>query len=275
VTCNRVNKPLGEQISLLDNRAFLDEVFEKYHHAEFISPDPLEFLHHYDDPLDREIVGLISSSLAYGRVCQILKSVRGVLYKMGQSPRAFLEETPEADIRDIYYGFKHRFTTDVELIDLLMGIRHVIRIHGSLHRCFITGLSAGDETTLPALCSFVREIYPHAENGSNSLIPDPGKKSACKRLHLFLRWMVRSDEIDPGGWDSVSPAQLIVPLDVHMFRISTMLGLTSRPQADERTAREITAGFRGINRKDPVMYDFSLTRLGILRDKDFSPAIRG
>ncbi|MRR38115.1 DUF2400 family protein, partial [bacterium] len=122
-----------------------------------------------------------------------------------------------------------------------------------------------------ALHAFTRAILPHAACGStSSLIPDPGRKSACKRLHLYLRWMVRSDEIDPGVWTGISPDSLVVPLDTHMFRISGALGLTSRSQADEKAAREITAGFRKICPGDPVRYDFSLTRLGILGLNDFT-----
>jgi uncharacterized protein (TIGR02757 family) len=129
-------------------------------------------------------------------------------------------------------------------------------------------LSSKDETTLPALSSFAREINVRACEQYNSLIPQPAKKSACKRLHLFLRWMVRSDEVDPGVWTGVSPAVLIIPLDTHMHRICGLLGMTARTQADMRTAHEITEGFRRVSPEDPVRYDFALTRLGILREEE-------
>jgi uncharacterized protein (TIGR02757 family) len=249
-----------------NRRMLLQEVFKRYHRSEFISPDPLEFLYRYENPLDQEIVGLLASSLAYGRVAQIVRSVDGVLEKLGKSPRAFLEGAGEAVLRDTFYGFKHRFTTDSELVDLLMGAQGAIRRYGSLQACFLAGLSQGDETTISALSAFTREINIRADEQYNSLIPQPTKKSACKRLHLYLRWMVRSDEIDPGAWTGVSPAKLIVPLDTHMHRICRLLGMTSRVQADARTAREITEGFRRISPEDPVRYDFSLTRLGIRRE---------
>jgi uncharacterized protein (TIGR02757 family) len=243
--------------------AFLQEVFRRYHHARFISPDPLELLYHYRDGFDREIVGLIASSLAYGRVGQIIKSSQAVLGRMGPSPRAFLEDTGERDLREIFRGFKHRFTTADELTDLLVGARAVIRRHGSLGACFLAGHSRQDDTTLPALAAFVRELDPQVRERASSLLPDPAKGSACKRLHLFLRWMVRSDEIDPGGWAGVPAAKLVVPLDTHMYRICSSLGMTSRAQADEKTAREITEGFRSVAPRDPVRYDFSLTRMGM------------
>ncbi|HQI00109.1 MAG TPA: TIGR02757 family protein [Deltaproteobacteria bacterium] len=258
---------------LRKRRMILQEIFRRYHRPEFISPDPLEFLLRYDDPLDREIVGLIASSLAYGRVSQIIKSVDGVLKKIGGFPRAFLEGAGETMLKEIFSGFKHRFTTDSELVDLLLGAQRAVRRYGSLEACFLAGLSRGDETTVPALSAFAREIRIRPGDGYSSLIPQPTKKSACKRLHLFLRWMVRSDEIDPGVWTGVSPAKLIVPLDTHMHRICRSLDMTSRAQADMRTAREITEGFRRISPEDPVRYDFSLTRLGIRGEEDALPGI--
>lgn len=249
-------------------KMILQEIFGRYHKAEFISPDPLEFLYRYEDPLDREIVGLLASSLAYGRVSQIVRSVDRLLMRLGKSPRVFLEDADEVLLKDTFCGFKHRFTTDSELVDLLLGIQGAMRRYGSLQACFLAGLSRGDETTIPALSAFTREISIHSGEKFNSLIPQPTKKSACKRLHLFLRWMIRSDEIDPGIWRDISPAKLIVPLDTHMHRICRTLGMTARAQADVKTAWEITEGFRRISPEDPVRYDFSLTRLGILGEED-------
>ncbi len=263
-----------ERIPSPGMRVFIQEIYERYHRAEFISPDPLEVLYFYEDPLDREVVGLIASSLAYGRVPQILKSVGNVLKAMGPSPRGFLEDASEASLREAFRGFKHRFTTDAELVDLLLGIQGAVRKYGSLQACFLAGFNLNDETVLPALSGFVREIGKRSGREYTSLVSIPEKKSACKRLNLFLRWMVRSDEIDPGCWTGVSPAKLIIPLDTHMFRICTGLGMTSRSQADMRTAQEITAWFRKINGKDPVRYDFSLTRLGIRKVGGLSSVLK-
>jgi len=261
-------KGIVRKMPVHDKRTVLQEIFRMYHRPEFISPDPLEFIYRYDDPFDREIVGLIASSLAYGRVSQIIRSTGRVLEKIGRSPRAFLEDTDEVKLKGAFSGFKHRFTTDSELVDLLLGIQGAVRGYGSLEACFLAGLSRGDETTIPALSAFTREIRIRTGDQYNSLIPQPTKKSACKRLHLFLRWMVRSDEIDPGVWTSVPPAKLVVPLDTHLHRICRSLDMTSRAQADVRTAREITEGFRRVSPEDPVRYDFSLTRRGIRREED-------
>lgn len=258
---SRVNRGIAAR----DRRRILHAVYERFHRAEFISPDPLEVLYRYRDRLDREIAGIIASSLAYGRVAQILASVDTVLGRMGPSPRAFLEDTGSDDLREIFTGFKHRFTTDAELVAVLTGVRDTLRRHGSLQACFMRGIRAGDETTIPALAAFSRSLYPACGDESCSLIPDPARKSACKRLHLFLRWMVRCDEIDPGGWEYVDPAKLVIPLDTHMHRICRQLGMTERSQGDEKTALEITGVFREIMPEDPVRYDFSLTRLGMMK----------
>jgi len=252
------------------NKDFFDRLYSTYNRQEFIHPDPLEFLHEYGCRLDREIAGIIASSLAYGRVAQILCSVGRVLSRMGSSPRKFLESADRETLNVSFSGFKHRFTTGDELIEFLLAVRAVIIRHGSLHQCFLHHHSPDDPDTTSALQSFVREIRFHMNHENNSLLPCPEKKSACKRLHLFLRWMVRKDEVDPGGWTGIAPAMLVIPLDTHMHRIGLMTGMTGRNQTDLKTALEITHAFQEMDPHDPVRYDFSLTRLGIRPDMDMS-----
>ncbi len=153
---------------------------------------------------------------------------------------------------------------------MLIGVRRVVRRHGSLHRCFVAGLKDVHQTVIPALRRFVDELA-FGENGREkcgSLVPLPARGSACKRLNLFLRWMVREDEVDPGGWDDVPTSKLIVPLDTHIHRTGLALGLTDRKCADMRCALEITKAFRRFAPYDPVRYDFAFTRLGIRKDAD-------
>ncbi|MGD0822147.1 MAG: TIGR02757 family protein [Desulfomonilia bacterium] len=245
---------------------FLEELYTTYNRPEFIHPDPLEFLEGYPDIADREIVGIIASSLAYGRVAQILKSISCILEKMGPSPRQFLEDVSRETLKALFPGFKHRFTTGEELVDFLMAIRDVIQTHGSLYQCFMMRYDPDDPDVVTCLESFVHRIKACLSTKENSLLPCPEKGSACKRFHLFLRWMVRNDAVDPGGWDGISASKLIVPLDVHMHRICMKLGLTSRAQADLKTALEVTGRFRAIVPEDPVRYDFALTRTGIRND---------
>jgi len=257
------------------NKKTLEALYKKYNRREFVHPDPLEFLYKYDDSSDREIAGLVASSLAYGKVKQILKSVSFVLNKMKPSPAEFLRLTDEKDLPRTFRNFKHRWSTGKEIAAMLSGVKRVIELYGSLQDCFLEGLNGADKTVLPALIYFVKDLTGAAGGDCASLLPAPERGSACKRLNLFLRWMVRSDDVDPGVWTCVAPSKLIVPLDTHMHCICKEIGFTDRNQADMKTALEVTAAFRKFVPKDPAKYDFALTRLGIRDDTDLSEFLSG
>lgn len=241
----------------------LELLYRRYNRREYVHPDPLQFLYRYPDLPDREIAGLTASALAYGRVAQILKSVESVLNMMGESPGSFLRRTPRSRMERIFSGFKHRFTSHRELVDLLAGMAGAALRHGNLNRCFLAGFRGSHATVHPALSRFVEEIRGGRDSGPCSLLPDPGRGSACKRLNLFLRWMVRRDAVDPGGWEGIPRSKLVIPLDTHMAKIGRSLGLTARRSEDVQTALEITRSFCGYAPEDPVKYDFALTRFGI------------
>ena len=188
---------------------------------------------------------------------------------MVPSPSIFVAESSLETFQNALYNVKHRFATGDHLASLLLGVKQVLNQYGSLHACFMAGMN-NDDTVLPALAHFAAEVTSCADGGVGHLVPSPDKGSACKRLNLFLRWMVRSDDVDPGDWKDVSASKLIIPLDTHMHRISLSLGLTKRKQANMGTAKEITEGFRQISPDDPVKYDFALTRLGMRGDKELS-----
>jgi len=242
----------------------LDRLYLTYHRREYVHPDPLEFLYAYEDLRDREIAGLIASSLAYGRVARILKSVSHILSIMGPSPCLFLEKNNHDAFRHLFAGFRHRFADETHISSLLTGAKHVVEIYGGFYECLLAGMKKTDETITPAMSFFAQKLTE--TGGCGHLIPLPERGSACKRLNLFFRWMIRKDEVDPGGWDAIPPSLLIIPLDVHIHRISLRLGLTARKQANMKTALEITHGFRKLSPEDPVRYDFALSRLGIRDD---------
>jgi len=255
----------------------LEDLRTRYNRREFVHPDPIEFLYRYEDQHDREVAGLVAACLAYGRVAQILKSVEAALARLGPSPARFLERTPPAGLRAAFAGFRHRFTAGDDLARLLCGVRRAIGRHGSLERCFVASapdVGREDGTVLPALAAFVGEVSRLSGCDLGHLLPSPDRGSACKRLNLFLRWMVRSDEVDPGGWLAVPASALVVPLDTHMHRLALAMGFTSRRQADLATALEVTAAFRRFAPEDPVRYDFALTRLGIRSDADMAAFLR-
>lgn len=240
--------------------ADLEALYEALNRRENVHPDPLEFVYRFGEPRDREVAGFVAAALAFGRVASILASVERVLSVMGPSPAGYVAGTPERTIRSDFAGFRHRWTRGEELADLLLGIRGVLERHGSLERCFARGMG-DDETVLPALDRFVGELS--ATRSRSSLLACPEDGSACKRMNLFLRWMVRSDDVDPGCWTSVPPRKLVVPLDTHMHRICLAWGLTGRATPNLATALDVTTSFRRFAPDDPVRYDFAITRLGM------------
>jgi uncharacterized protein (TIGR02757 family) len=246
----------------------LERLYERYDWKRYVDPDPLVFLYDYPDVRDREIVGLIASSLAFGGVKQIMASVEKVLAPMGSSPREFVMDTPSKKMSLIFEGFRHRWASEEDLVRMLEGARGMIEKYDSLETGFASKLGESDADVIPAMTEFASEIVCVGSGAGACLIPDPCRKSACKRLNLFLRWMVRSDRVDPGGWKGIPASKLVVPLDIHMFRFASLLGLTERKQANLPTALEVTAEFAKMSPDDPVKYDFALTRLGIRRDDD-------
>ncbi|RKZ10072.1 TIGR02757 family protein [Candidatus Fermentibacteria bacterium] len=242
-------------------RERLENAYNKYNRREFIHPDPLEFLWRYSSTVDREIAGLIASGLAYGRVAQILKSTEKVLAVLGPAPSAFLKDVSSRDLSSALAGSKHRFTTSIEMAALLKSASRLQEKWGLFGR--MLGVFISEDTYHNALDRFVKNLLEGAGMEKCSMLPRPSLGSACKRLHLFMRWMIRKDEVDPGGWEWISPSVLLVPLDVHMFRAAGALGFTCRKTASRAAALEITENFRMMNPDDPVKYDFAITRMGI------------
>jgi uncharacterized protein (TIGR02757 family) len=208
-------------------KLMLDELYEQYNRAEYINPDPLEFLSAYPNTEDREIVAFVASSLAYGHVSQILRSVSKILNIMGRSPYTFLMKSTKPCLRKTFKGFIHRFATGEHISDLLLRAKMVIQRYGSLNQCFSEALAKEDTNILPAMGFFVQEFLSWG-NDPGHLVVRPEKGSACKRMNLFLRWMLRKDRVDLGGWSNIPPSKLIIPLDTHMHRISLRLALTEK-----------------------------------------------
>jgi uncharacterized protein (TIGR02757 family) len=240
-------------------KPLLECLYAKLNKRKFVNPDPLIFLYDYKELKDREIVGLIASSLAYGRVAQILISVKKILDPMKGDPHSFILSHEKRDFEKIYDGFKHRFTDSDDIVKLLTGIKKALTEYENLENLYCQGI----------------ELFAYFLNNSQKsyLLPSPVDGSACKRLNLYFRWMVRNDEVDPGGWKKSSKKDLIIPLDTHMFKAAKLLGFTKRNAADLKTAIEITKHFAQISPDDPVKYDFALTRLGIRDDMSFQELI--
>ena len=252
-------------------KEYLDRLVVDYD-RRFLATDPLVLVRNYDDPPDREIAGLVASSLAYGSVPGIQRSVREALSPLGGSPASALDSLSRRDLLLRYRSFRHRFTAGRDLSALLWTAREMRRSHGSIGAFFGEGHDSGRVTVREALISFVRRALapfyrrgPGAGEGIRFLLPSPEDGSACKRLNLYLRWMVRRDDgLDLGIWRNVHPRQLLIPVDTHVARIASYIGLTRRRSAGWEMAEEITDSLRLLDPRDPVRYDFALSRLGIL-----------
>jgi uncharacterized protein (TIGR02757 family) len=256
-------------------RDVLERLYRRYNHRQFVPPDPLQFVYRYSKRADQEVAGFLSAVLAYGRVRQVEASLTDLFSRMGESPYAFVRDFGKRQRRRLS-GFKHRFTTGRDISDLLEVLGRVLGQHASLESYFVQGYAETDENLIPALSAFCDSLLEmHAarrkgrvSQGLTYLLARPSLGSACKRLNLFLRWMVRNDEVDPGLWKSIDKAKLIVPVDVHMDRLCRMLRLHDRKTVSLATAMMITESFGKIEPADPVKYDFALSRIGIVDNCD-------
>ena len=254
---------------------YLDRLVATYDHR-FLSTDPLAFVHRYPDPEDQEIAGMVSSALAYGNVPAIRRSVDDALSRLGPRPSRTLDACSEEDLQARCRRFRHRFTTARDLAALLGILRGIRRSHGSVQGFFLEGYARSAPTLREALVSFVERALrrdlkpfyggtPPQREGVRFLLPSPRRGSGCKRLNLYLRWMVRrADGVDLGLWREVEPRQLLMPVDTHVARIASYIGLTRRKSPGWAMTEEITAALRAMDPVDPVRYDFALCRLGIL-----------
>jgi uncharacterized protein (TIGR02757 family) len=230
-----------------------------------ISPDPLELPRRYADPLDQEVAGLLAAAFAYGRAETIVANVGAVLARMRPSPFAYLTTFDRTEAAKRFAGFAHRFHKTRELVDLLERMAGAIATHGSLGALFRASYDDTDADIGPSLARFVATLIgPRRTPALDYLLTSPDNGSACKRMNLYLRWMVRRTSPDLALWTFVDPAKLVMPVDTHIHRIATFLGLNERKSVDWKTARRLTDRLLRFDAADPVRYDFALCRLGIL-----------
>jgi len=256
-----------------DLKAVLDKLYERYNRRELISPDPLQFVYKYSNPADMEIAGFLAASLAYGRVEQIENDLTDLFGRMGKSPFDFTMNFTNKN-RTRFKNFKHRFNTGDDMADLIVLLHYVLEKYGSIESFFLLGYSSADRNIIPALsrfCDSLLDMHRSANPGRESkglafLLAGPNRGGAAKRLNLFLRWMVRTDNVDAGLWRNVDKSKLLVPVDVHMNRLCRILSFHNRSSVSLKTAVEITRHFAEIEPADPVKYDFALSRIGILED---------
>lgn len=255
-------------------QARLQGLYEDYNREDAAS-DPVQIVRRYSDPRDIEVVGFCASALAFGRVASVLHTVETLVRILGPSPavavRRFDPSAPHPELR----AMVHRWTRGRDIVALLWILRQMLERSGTIEEFFLEGHDPLADDITAALDSFSRRALAldiRAAYGARLprrpgvcyFFPRPSAGSGCKRLNLFLRWMVRKDEVDLGIWTRVSPSQLIVPLDTHVIRLGRCLGLTHYASPGWKMAAGITASLRRIDPRDPVRFDFSLCHVGMM-----------
>ncbi len=249
----------------------LEEYYKEFNKKR-ISPDPLEFLHYMDGVKNIEAAGFLASAFAYGRISQFMKVLSGIFLKMQYKPYDFLMNSSENSLED-FDEFGYRFYSGNDTANLMKTLREVYVRFGGIREVFVGGDNPSDKNIKNALSGLSRkmsEIFKMKSQTATNLsyfFPDPFSGSACKRMNLFLRWMVRKDELDFGIWKDITPARLIIPVDVHISRIAIKLDLTSRKNISWKMAEEITDNLKIFCSEDPVKYDFALCHIGMRQIK--------
>ena len=251
----------------------LDELYAGFNHADSAT-DPIQIVRRFTRDDDREIVGFIAAALAFGRVSSVLQSIERVVAVTGAEPAAYVRRFDPRRDAPSFAGIVHRWTREADIVAMLWLLRQMIDRAGSVEGFFLEGYDAAADDIAGALDSFstramaldLKAAYGTVPKrpGVCYFFPRPSAGSGCKRLNLFLRWMVRRDALDLGVWKRVPPAKLIVPLDTHVIRVGRCLRLTAYTSPGWRMARDITASLRQLDPVDPVKYDFAVCHLGMM-----------
>lgn len=243
--------------------------------------DPIQIVRRYPDAEDREIAGFCAAGLAFGRVSSVLRSIEALMAVMGPRPASFVRRFDPARHGVPLLSVGHRWIRGRDLVALLIVLRGMLARSGSIESFFLAGDDPASADVGAALDSFSARALAidHAaayggrmpvRAGVRHFFPRPSAGSACKRLNLFLRWMVRADRVDLGVWRRVSPSRLIVPLDTHVIRLGRCLGLTRYASPGWKMAADITAALRRLDPEDPVRYDFALCHVGMMNACGFN-----
>ena len=250
-----------------DLKAFLDSKVAQFNQTDFIKNDPIQIPHQFTKLQDIEIMGFWTAMLAWGQRKTIINKCKELVALMDGAPYDFMVNHQEKD-RAKFLAFKHRTFQATDTLYFLEFFQQYYQQHSSLETAFAKHLQATDEHVGPALIGFHEDFFdlPNAPHRTKKHIATPKRKSSCKRLNMFLRWMVRQDKkgVDFGVWKTIQPAQLLMPLDVHVDKVARKLNLIQRKQTDWLTVLELTTALRTYDPIDPVKYDFALFGMGVL-----------
>ena len=249
-----------------DLKAFLEEKVAEYNRPGFIANDPICIPHSFEKKQDVEITGFVAAVLAWGQRKTIINKCREFFQKMDNAPHDFILNHQEDDLKS-FLEFKHRTFNAIDALYFIEFFKMHYQQFDSLEDAFVMRVPEGVPSTEAHLIQFFNHFFSLPDHPTRTYkhIPTPERKSACKRLNMFLRWMVRKDNcgVDFGLWDRIRMDQLVCPCDLHVDRVGRKLGLITRKQTDWRTAIELTENLKRLDPEDPVKYDFALFGLGV------------
>ena len=257
-------------------KAFLDSKVAQYNQPDFIKNDPVSIPHLFSKKQDIEIMGFWAATLAWGQRVTIINKCKELISLMDGAPYDFIMNHQEPDLKKLLH-FKHRTFNDIDTLYFISFFRHHYSKHSSLEDAFVANQTAvlrdnegpdNESKSVENALNHFRSYFfslPDHPNRTKKHVSSPSQKSTCKRLNMFLRWMVRKDNcgVDFGIWNQLKPSDLIMPCDLHVDRVARKLNLITRKQTDWQTAVELTERLREFDPSDPVKYDFALFGLGI------------
>ncbi|NNK81786.1 MAG: TIGR02757 family protein [Flavobacteriaceae bacterium] len=242
---------------------FLDSKVIQYNNPRFIESDPIQIPHQFSKKEDIEIAAFLTAAIAWGNRKSIIKNSKRMMKLLGYSPFEFIINHSESDLESLK-SFVHRTFNGLDFIQFVKSLKHIYTTHNGLESVFA---KHAKEDSLQESIHYFKQYFFEIEHlqRTQKHISDPLKNSAAKRINMFLRWMVRKDNagVDFGIWESLSPAQLSCPLDVHSGNVARKLGLLTRKQNDAKALQELDNTLRGFDASDPVKYDFALFGLGV------------
>jgi len=245
---------------------FLDEKVLQYNRPDFIKDDPIQIPHRFSKKQDIEITAFWTACLAWGQRKTIINKSTELFEMMDNAPHEFILNHKDTDLKPFEH-FKHRTFNATDTLYFIHFLKSYYQQHDSLETAFASHIQTEDQNVKNGLIGFHNTFFnlPDSPSRTTKHIATPARKSACKRINMFLRWMVRKDDcgVDFGIWDSIKPSQLICPLDVHVERVARKYSLLSRKQSDWQAATELTNQLKKFDPNDPVKYDFALFGMGV------------
>jgi uncharacterized protein (TIGR02757 family) len=246
---------------------FLNAKVKEYNTTHFIKADPISIPHRFSRKEDIEIAGFFAALFAWGNRTIIINKCTDLLQRMDNAPYDFIMNSRDSDMKSMLH-FKHRTFNATDLLFLLHFFKHHYAASSSLEDAFTLSWKEDDQTVEEALNGFYQYVFnvPYVSERTKKHIASPSKNSTCKRLNMFLRWMVRQDKngVDFGIWNKIKPSQLVCPVDLHVARVARNFKLIQRKATDWKTALELTERLRQFDPVDPAKYDFALFGLGVI-----------